>query len=202
MAQLTTSLLMCGAPAPQLAPRPLPQGHTGWAASTAASALRPSVARRLDDGVAPEAVWAPLLCLAVVCAAAALISVYRRKARKAREQAEELDFARGVTPPASLRDSQMGTLERLRVSSLSALDLPPNDGPRSGSPASTNESVYSETAPPRPSTGFGASEERQLGELPDAHYDIPTASSSPTRASVSAGELSFPPGPPDRKSVV
>ena len=53
------------------------------------------VARRLEGGIAPEVIWAPLLALGVLlCAAVALVLLYRRKARASLEY-DRADEVRG-----------------------------------------------------------------------------------------------------------
>ena len=50
-------------------PRPLPPGDT----ATEADSVPKLLARRLEGGVAPEVIWAPLLGLLVLCAMVALV---------------------------------------------------------------------------------------------------------------------------------
>ena len=64
-------------------PRPLPPGDTAMEADSAPKPL----ARRLEGGVAPEVVWAPLLGLLALCAMVALVLVLYRRASL--DQADE-----------------------------------------------------------------------------------------------------------------
>ena len=64
-------------------PRPLPPGDT----TTEADSVPTLLARRLEGGVAPEVVWAPLLGLVVLCAMVTLVLVLYRRASL--DQADE-----------------------------------------------------------------------------------------------------------------
>ena len=57
-------------------PRPLPPGVTATEADSGPKLM----ARRLEGGVAPEVIWAPLLGLVVLCAMVALVLVLYRRA--------------------------------------------------------------------------------------------------------------------------
>ena len=74
------------------------------------------VARRLEGGIAPEVIWAPLLALGVLlCAAVALVLLYRRKARASLEY-DRADEVRGGCSLHSVLDSVL--VPRLTTASL------------------------------------------------------------------------------------